>query len=546
MNSRIFVELNKDSFGQEHIEFTPLPQQEEDVLRKYMAAAEHICELDQLYRMMRYNLENIFKNYELRFDDCVFSCTGETVENIEINALIGNAISSARTLIESMEICDQTYISEEGNFKKFFISTAYDEYMSYRIVDFLRNYMQHGHVPISYDGQKIFINLAEILDVEHMRINAKLKQQFQKLKEELLNCGAMETRLSCVILLYEYFLIVHMLYLEFYQYAEWNLAKIYKDAQSLIHEHPEYIHQMRDSKFVSVYADERSLLHGFFADVNFEDVIQENMREAQRQLEDYQDSNGNLMRLEIHYCLEYRMPQLCFVGDDVLSENLVEYCIKRGHEIRHLSFEKYYGEMSQYTVHCLFPYIQLEDGIAWNVPYAEVTIGDFIRTFPEVKHTGISVNANNVAGGGLFDEIFRSWSAFLEQFDVVLNILDIHSVADALDWIPRVGLVKQGIQWLMKSFSLKKEKKPEIGALKQYIRRQNEWKLSELTENMHAEPNLLKIVLMESGYISGDGETYRYDESVAEKIQKAYEECSKKQGPVEQFCEAEDENGADE
>ena len=73
-----------------------------------------------------------------------------------------------------MEVCDKAYISEDGNFKKYFIAPVYDECPDYRIVDFLRNYMQHGHVPISYDGQKIFLNLSEILDVTHMKINARL------------------------------------------------------------------------------------------------------------------------------------------------------------------------------------------------------------------------------------------------------------------------------------------------------------------------------------------------------------------------------------
>ena len=48
------------------------------------------------------------------------------------------------------------------SFKKNFISKAYDQYSEYKIVDFLRNYMQHGHIPIHYDEEKIYLDLSEI------------------------------------------------------------------------------------------------------------------------------------------------------------------------------------------------------------------------------------------------------------------------------------------------------------------------------------------------------------------------------------------------
>lgn len=151
MNTRNYI-----SFDKSEMNFTSLPEESEQISQRYMEFAQHIRELDQLYRMMIFNLENIFERFTLNFDDRVFTKNGEVVDPIKLNAMLGNAISSGRTLIESMEVCDKAYISEAGNFKKYFIAPVYDECPDYRIVDFLRNYMQHGHVPVSYDGQKIF------------------------------------------------------------------------------------------------------------------------------------------------------------------------------------------------------------------------------------------------------------------------------------------------------------------------------------------------------------------------------------------------------
>ena len=96
----------------------------------------------------------MFEKFSLQFDDRIFAKRGETVDVIQINALLCNAVSAGRTLIESMEKFDEFYISKDKSFKKNFISKAYDQYSEYKIVDFLRNYMQHGHIPIHYDEEK--------------------------------------------------------------------------------------------------------------------------------------------------------------------------------------------------------------------------------------------------------------------------------------------------------------------------------------------------------------------------------------------------------
>ena len=161
MNTRAYIPM--DFWNVPGTQLEKLPWEHEQILRRYLSMSQHICELDELYSMMVFNLENMFEKFSLQFDDRIFAKRGETVDVIQINALLCNAVSAGRTLIESMEKFDEFYISKDKSFKKNFISKAYDQYSEYKIVDFLRNYMQHGHIPIHYDEEKIYLDLSEIL-----------------------------------------------------------------------------------------------------------------------------------------------------------------------------------------------------------------------------------------------------------------------------------------------------------------------------------------------------------------------------------------------
>ena len=518
MNSRTYFELTPSEREQTH--FAMPSSEHQAILQNYLDMTYHVQELNQLYRMMLYNLEKIFQDYNLLFDDRVYAYNGQPVDVIEINALIGNAISSARTLIESVEVFDKAYISAEGQFKKAYISQAYDKWMSYRMVDFLRNYMQHGHVPISYDGNKIFLNLGEILDVNHMRINAGLRYQYEEIYSQLMAQGKAETRLNCVLPLYEYFLLVHKLYLDFWRYAEWSLTQIDKEARAVVEEHPEYVYTVQQYLFVPVYCDQSGLPHGFDLETDFLEALADNKAFAEEKYEDYKASNGNLLILTMDYCLENRAPEMIFLDDSVLSENLVQYCREHGHEVCHISFEEHYGKMEMHTVHEIFPYIQFADGMQWNVPYRDVTIADFIRTFPESRQTGICVTVNNVAGGGpLGNLIMHGWYVMLDHAAILTQMMHIHSWIDVVDWISRTEFILSKMQLLKQSFSRQDDRKPDVHFLMKYIRQQDKWDLIEMSKNMHARPELLKVLLENLGYISGDSIHYQYDADRAAEIE---------------------------
>ena len=518
MNTRRVIKIEEN---EQNFIFYKMSEENEKIFRNYIEMSRHFQEITQLYRMMLFDLDDISKQYVFHFDDRVIPLYDKELNILYVNRIIRNAVSSARTLIESMEIFEREYIDSEGYFKINFISRTYDEYFSYRFIDFIRNYLQHGHVPISFDGEKIFFQLSEILDVTHMRINSSLKKQMKNIEHELLDYGDGNIYLTVVPMCYEYFLLVQVLILEFLRFIKGYLLEHFNKVQEILEENGEYVLDINGIPFVAVYLDEERRLHGFSAEDNMEREMDYWIDFAEQQLQQYGKNNNHIIFLNIKYCLENRMPIMNMVTDDVLSENLEEYCLKIGTGIHFLSFDKYYGKMEMNAVYRFFPYIQFEDGVRWNVPYQEVTIADFVRTFPQVRKEGLKVFANNVGGAGDFiQSLMQDWSGYIYGAKAILTNIGIGSPIDLLDWASRIVFVWQGMQWIEKSFSKSKKQKPFIRDLRNYIQQRKEWNLVELEKNLHAHQELLRIVLEEQGYVCRDGMIYRYDKTIAEKLEQ--------------------------
>lgn len=178
---------------------------------------------------------------------------------------------TSRRLQQSMDVFDKVYIDKEENFKKNYISKAYDEDFSYRFIDFIRNYMQHGHVPVSFDGEKISFQLSEILDTAHTKINATLKKQMKNIEQQLFDYGEMNVQLTVVKMLYKYFLLVHILICEFLKYIKKFFLEITNKINSILDDHPEYVLHIYGTPFVVVYLDTGGNMNGFHLQIEYMD-----------------------------------------------------------------------------------------------------------------------------------------------------------------------------------------------------------------------------------------------------------------------------------
>lgn len=393
MNTRNFVELYLHEM---EYSFEKLPPEHETVFRTFIEEERHFQEITQLYQMMLFDLEQIFLNFKLSFNDVVTLVQGEEMSIVNLNALFRNSISAARSLIDSLDVYDRVYVSEEGYFKSNYISRAYDEHFEYRLVDYLRNYYQHGHVPVSFDGLRIYFQMSEILDVSHMKINEKLKQQLNAIQDELMGYGAMDTRVAVVPTLYKYFLLIHTLVYEFFNYLYHHRQERFEQVKNILSFHPEYITDMNGIDFVPVYLDEYNVVHGFSSMDIIESGSEYWIAESYSKLQNYNNNNGNVFFLYINYANTHRMPSVQIISEDDLSKNLVQFCMESGVGIHYISFEDYYEWSEMLYGLQMYPFIQFKDGVRQNVPYSQVTIADFLRTFPNVREHGLRVNVNGV------------------------------------------------------------------------------------------------------------------------------------------------------
>ena len=100
-----------------------------------------------------------------------------TVKNdyISINSYIINLISSGRTLADAMECYIKNVPSiGEPEREKFleYLHNNYDASFAYRLLCNLRNYSQHGHLPVSSTENKYYFDLKQIVDKPHFNLNS--------------------------------------------------------------------------------------------------------------------------------------------------------------------------------------------------------------------------------------------------------------------------------------------------------------------------------------------------------------------------------------
>lgn len=218
-------------------------------------------------------------------------------------------------------------------------------------------------------------------------------------------------------------------------------------------------------------------------------------------------------------CLENRAALMTSLSQEDFEENLYEYCMRIAPDAHFVSFEKNYGKSELMALGRLYPYIYRKGHIIWNVPYEEVTIGDFVSTFPEVWENGIEVYLNNVGGAGeLFEFLERGWVFFIDTAQSVLSYMDDNQITGLLDWMGRAKLVYDVFQFFRKSFGKRQNGKPRASEFQQFLQKKEEWNIDELCEMLEIEKELAVLSLERLGFVTEDGVLYVLDESRQQMI----------------------------
>lgn len=251
----------------------------------------HLQEIEHLFQIYKTNLNLLLNHYVLyKNDNIVRKADAGPSDYININAMIINMISAGKILVDSIETLfsylNSQFQSQKNNFKKDCISYYYDKYFSYRLFYFLRNYSQHGHLPISSPGGKrYYFDLQRILETPHFNVGSKFAQEFERIKKDIYKQFHDYPRIAVTTHLIEYNLIIHKIYKRFLDELNRVYFMLIDKKDEIVENHPEFIQKCGlDNRKVVVIRDDKNGAHIFDNTVDLKYYFNELIEEAEHEL----------------------------------------------------------------------------------------------------------------------------------------------------------------------------------------------------------------------------------------------------------------------
>lgn len=229
-------------------------EQEILAIKHYVELTRHLQEIQQVFHITVYNLRVLLNTFELANNNTVRkirSITDEFDEKTEINALVINFISSGKTLADTLIVCSESFAQSdsEGTLShNQYQSTIYDGCFSYQLLTHLRNFSQHGHIPVSQDGDIFGFDVGGILRTPHYNQNARVKKQLERLYDEVVTVHQVEPYHTFTRGLAEYTTSLAQIYHHFWTLAIPELKRVYSLFLDIVQSHPGCEHH-KDSKY---------------------------------------------------------------------------------------------------------------------------------------------------------------------------------------------------------------------------------------------------------------------------------------------------------
>lgn len=257
------------------------------ILIEYLGFDREIQKIEQMYQIMLYNLNDILDKYILKANDTFErKVISGFSDFISINALVINYISSAKALVEAIEKFNKSWHEDAGlAFKKDYISKTYDDSFYYRLVNLMRNFSQHGNLPISVREGRCGFDLKQILKTKHFHFNAKTNEEIEKIADEIHEKYGDNPVIVFTLTISKYTCDVISIYNEFLKYNKSLALQIQSREQLLLKQIPELIveNEIFPSKVVCFV--EENELHVFDANADVVYLINEYQKSVEEELE---------------------------------------------------------------------------------------------------------------------------------------------------------------------------------------------------------------------------------------------------------------------
>lgn len=309
MNSTEYFLTKDTNINTKEITLPKLTDNELNVILEYVEYTRHIQEIDYLFRVFKTNLETLLFHYQLNTDDTVIRKTNLNIKEndfVIINSLIINYISSAKTFTESVENFIQENLGDTqlNKFKSDCLSNIYDNEFSYRLLIRLRDYSQHGHLPVNItrDGKYSF-DLNQILNTPHFKHNGKLQDEMIKLRKEIEERFKGYPRIVFVLSIAKFQLCILEIYLFFINTIKIKLQMLKNSIDKIIIEKTDIIYKSNDmlNGLIIFGVDKDSSLHCIDPKDDSVQMIKNIQNNIEIQLENEQKEYNKLIN---NYCFK--------------------------------------------------------------------------------------------------------------------------------------------------------------------------------------------------------------------------------------------------
>ena len=240
--------LGKDSI---EIECAELENDDLATMELCVDCIRHLQEIHNLFLVFKFQTEQIWKNYTLMSDGKVFRDqfpADQEEDYIAINAYTTNIISAGKTMIESMKnFTDLKCLTDENRSSySAMVSKIYDTVFSYKLLIRLRDYAQHGHLPVNSSENIYYFDLINILGKPHFNHNKAVKEQ---MIQAIVTCADLfkdTPRLSLTKSLAEFVAATFRIYRNFWMFAEYAVLNAKEKIKDIVATYPENVIQMPD------------------------------------------------------------------------------------------------------------------------------------------------------------------------------------------------------------------------------------------------------------------------------------------------------------
>ena len=283
---------NIDSFP-DSIQLSDVSEENRKFIENYVSFGEHLQDVHQLFKLLEFNLEQLFNYCIMKYNDRLVNINGEVVDFYTINGLVINIISSAKTLIEALESFYETELGEErkNEFKREVLSKKYDEIFSYRFLLFMRTFAQHGHLPIShvYDKGCFCFDLMQIFSTRHIKPNKAIKESMEKVHDEIIERFEDEPKIAITYTLDSFIVTVYEIYYAFLQTIEDDVKEIFNRQIYLLDVFPELIYKGDNALngYVVYQTGESNVLHMYNPNESLLNAYAEYREEAKKVYQKY-------------------------------------------------------------------------------------------------------------------------------------------------------------------------------------------------------------------------------------------------------------------